>query len=109
MKRETFNYQTNCIYKVQFYFLIICYTIMYVALSADKTLNFDIALVRIKPAVGNDATGISFNDIVQPACLPTEDTAYSSDQECYISGWGKTEKGNTNKNHNLKLKVGHLL
>ncbi|XP_062587561.1 plasminogen-like [Saccostrea cucullata] len=29
----------------------------------------------------------------QPACLPSENTVYSENLECYISGWGLTEYG----------------
>ena len=61
---------------------------MYLFVFLDGTpLDFDIALVKI------DGNGITFNDYVQPACLPTETTAYSSYYECYISGWGETPSG----------------
>ena len=57
---------------------------------SDDTFNFDIALLKIKPKNGS---GITFNDYVQPACLPTETTPYSLDYDCHISGWGKTRLG----------------
>uniref|UniRef100_A0A670ZTA4 Peptidase S1 domain-containing protein n=1 Tax=Pseudonaja textilis TaxID=8673 RepID=A0A670ZTA4_PSETE len=38
---------------------------------------------------------ITFNNYVQPACLPNVTLALTSDMKCFISGWGmKKEKGN---------------
>lgn len=30
---------------------------------------------------------------VQPACLPSDNTPYTEDLDCYISGWGATSLG----------------
>ncbi|KAK3090315.1 hypothetical protein FSP39_010872, partial [Pinctada imbricata] len=56
----------------------------------DDSYDFDIALLKIKPQNGR---GIRFNDYVQPACLPSETSAYSQSYDCHISGWGKTSIG----------------
>ncbi|XP_060558530.1 plasma kallikrein-like, partial [Ruditapes philippinarum] len=54
-----------------------------------KYSNNDIALLKIK-----STSGISFNDYIQPACLPGEFTQLSSETKCEVSGWGKeNEKG----------------
>ncbi|XP_060575863.1 uncharacterized protein LOC132733271, partial [Ruditapes philippinarum] len=45
--------------------------------------NNDIALLKIK-----STSGISFNDYIQPACLPEEFTQLLSEPKCEVSGWG---------------------
>lgn len=57
---------------------------------AGSTYDYDLALLKVKDVNGE---GIKFTDHVQPACLPEEDTEYTPDQHCHISGWGKTEHG----------------
>lgn len=37
--------------------------------------------------------GIRFNDYVQPACLPSENTPYRWRQKCIVSGWGEQDNG----------------
>ena len=59
----------------------------YVVFLDGTPPDFDIALVKI------NGSGITFNDYVQPACVPTDATAYSSYHECDISGWGETPSG----------------
>ncbi|XP_062619239.1 ovochymase-like, partial [Saccostrea cucullata] len=54
----------------------------------DGSLHNDIALLKVKPKRGR---GISMDSNAQPACLPSENTVYSENLECYISGWGLTE------------------
>ncbi|XP_071128570.1 scavenger receptor cysteine-rich domain-containing protein DMBT1-like isoform X5 [Mytilus edulis] len=56
----------------------------------SDTYDNDIALVKIS---SDDGQGITFNDYVQPACLPDLDTLYRVGTLCHISGWGKTEHG----------------
>ena len=50
----------------------------------------DIALIKISP---KDGRGIMAGVYIQPACLPNENTDYTEDLDCYISGWGKTSLG----------------
>ena len=75
-------------------------TLCFVLLFLDRTPpDFDIALVKIRSSNGR---GITFNDYVQPACLPTNATSYSSFYECYISGWGDTPLGMYRNKHFYK-------
>ncbi|XP_070790530.1 transmembrane protease serine 12-like [Pituophis catenifer annectens] len=53
----------------------------------SKGYDDDIAVFRLSKSV-------TFNDYVQPACLPNITLALTSDMECFVSGWGmKKEKG----------------
>jgi len=45
---------------------------------------FDIAVIRLN-------TPLTFNDYVQPACLPS--TPIPDGTECVLTGFGKTETG----------------
>ncbi|XP_062575862.1 trypsin-1-like, partial [Saccostrea cucullata] len=54
----------------------------------DGSLHNDIALLKVKPKRDH---GITMGSHVQPACLPPEDTVYSENLDCYISGWGRTK------------------
>ncbi|WAQ97274.1 NETR-like protein [Mya arenaria] len=54
----------------------------------DNTFDYDLALLKVKR---KDGAGIKFNEEVQPACLPQEDTPYVVGEKCHISGWGKDE------------------
>ncbi|XP_060582501.1 uncharacterized protein LOC132738907 isoform X2 [Ruditapes philippinarum] len=47
--------------------------------------NNDIALLKVK-----STGGITFNDYIQPACLPEDLTLLLSETKCEVSGWGKT-------------------
>ncbi|XP_050394148.2 uncharacterized protein LOC126812030 isoform X2 [Patella vulgata] len=55
-----------------------------------RTHDFDVALIRIKPKNGK---GIIFSDYVQPICLPSSDTEYTTGARCLVSGWGDTGRG----------------
>lgn len=55
-----------------------------------KTYDNDIALIKITP---KDGRGIMAGMYVQPACLPSDNTPYTEDLDCYISGWGATSLG----------------
>ncbi|XP_060598570.1 uncharacterized protein LOC132752268 [Ruditapes philippinarum] len=46
--------------------------------------NNDIALLKVK-----STSGITFNDYIQPACLPEDLTLLLSEIKCQVSGWGK--------------------
>ncbi|CAL4060992.1 unnamed protein product, partial [Meganyctiphanes norvegica] len=46
----------------------------------------DIALIKIKKVSGR---GISFNERVQPICLPKTGTEYQGRSNCTVTGWGK--------------------
>ena len=59
------------------------------ALTGSKNGD-DIALVKLAPLNGQ---GIAFNDLAQPICLPTSETAYQPGKLCSVSGWGM-QKGN---------------
>nr|XP_022319040.1 uncharacterized protein LOC111121867 isoform X2 [Crassostrea virginica] len=59
----------------------------------DVTYDNDIALIKISP---KDGRGIMAGVYIQPACLPNENTDYTEDLDCYISGWGKTSLGSPN-------------
>ncbi|XP_065921575.1 uncharacterized protein [Magallana gigas] len=59
-----------------------------------KTYDNDIALIKITP---KDGRGIMAGMYVQPACLPSDNTPYTEDLDCYISGWGATSLGSPNK------------
>ncbi|XP_069125491.1 LOW QUALITY PROTEIN: uncharacterized protein [Argopecten irradians] len=69
----------------------------------EVTYNNDIALLKIKTKNGR---GIVFNDFIQPACLPTSNTEYTTGKRCHISGWGKTEQGTP---HMLKQAIAPLI
>ncbi|XP_052689239.1 deleted in malignant brain tumors 1 protein-like isoform X3 [Crassostrea angulata] len=60
----------------------------------SETLDNDIALIKITP---KDGRGIMAGMYVQPACLPSDNTRYTVDLDCYISGWGATSLGSPNK------------
>lgn len=47
---------------------------------------YDIALMHLKES-------LTFNDRIQPVCLPNEDTHFDIGKVCTISGWGKTSAG----------------
>ncbi|XP_060071814.1 neurotrypsin-like, partial [Ylistrum balloti] len=69
----------------------------------DVTYNYDIALLKVKQKNGH---GFVFNNYIQPACLPTSNTAYTTGKSCLISGWGTTELGTP---HMLKQAVAPLI
>lgn len=53
----------------------------------SKSYEDDIAVFQLSKS-------ITFNDYVQPACLPNGTLDLTSDMECFVSGWGmKKEKG----------------
>lgn len=56
--------------------------------------RYDIALVLLEP---NATTGVcaSFGRFVQPICLPSNSTSFQEHQECVITGWGASKKGQT--------------
>ncbi|XP_070187360.1 neurotrypsin-like isoform X2 [Littorina saxatilis] len=73
----------------------------------QDTHDYDIALLKVK---SEDGQGIKFNDYVQPACLPAEETAYVTGTRCHISGWGETgTDDNSNYPSNLRAAVVPLL
>ncbi|XP_061170601.1 neurotrypsin-like [Saccostrea echinata] len=67
-----------------------------------QTFDNDIALIKI---AAKDGDGIKFNQYVQPACLPTETTAYNAGRKCFVSGWGNTTEpiGNNGLPEDLKF------
>ncbi|KAG8136498.1 hypothetical protein E2320_005073, partial [Naja naja] len=53
--------------------------------------NNDVALMKLQ-------SPLSFNDFIQPVCLPNAGMMFETDQQCWISGWGaKYQGGNTSK------------
>ena len=50
------------------------------------THDYDIAVIKL-------SEDIEFNNHVQPACLPSNDTVYEPGKRCFISGWGRTRDG----------------
>ncbi|XP_076050905.1 neurotrypsin-like [Oratosquilla oratoria] len=50
--------------------------------------NNDIIILKVAPVGGQ---GIRFGPLVQPVCLPPEDTDYISLKNCTVTGWGHTE------------------
>ncbi|XP_066954752.1 uncharacterized protein [Macrobrachium rosenbergii] len=57
----------------------------------DTTVEFNNDLAILKVARKN-GRGIRFSRSVQPVCLPSESSSYTSLQECSISGWGTTSE-----------------
>ncbi|CAG5124150.1 unnamed protein product, partial [Candidula unifasciata] len=55
-------------------------------LYEDNTKDYDIALVKIKPA--RNGSGIQFNSYVQPVCLPSPNEFLRSGMKCTVAGWG---------------------
>jgi len=51
-------------------------------------MNNDIALVLLK-------TPVRYSPFIQPACLPSKDTAYTAGMNCTISGWGAVNSGSS--------------
>ena len=52
------------------------------------TFDYDIALLKLKNKAKLDA-------YVQPACFPDDTIDFPIGEECYVTGWGKSEeKGN---------------
>jgi len=49
---------------------------------APRGYDWDIALVRLP-------TALSFDDYVQPVCLPS--AAVADDTNCVVTGWGDTQ------------------
>ena len=56
------------------------------SLTAPKTFNLDIALVKLERPV-------KLNDMVNVACLPEEDEFVPSGTYCITAGWGHTMEG----------------
>ncbi|XP_034025158.1 transmembrane protease serine 13a [Thalassophryne amazonica] len=52
----------------------------------NQTQDMDIALLKLK-------TPVTFNDKIQPVCLPTFDQVFQHGTKCWISGFGITEEG----------------
>ena len=51
------------------------------------TMDNDIVILKLK-------TALTFNDNVQPACLPASTFAPdTTGQKCYVSGWGTLSSG----------------
>ena len=67
-------------------------------------LQYDIAILKL-------TSPLEFNDDVKPACMPTEEmnsVEYSND-DCYISGWGRSSKYNKLDNlvcFSIRQKIG---
>uniref|UniRef100_A0A3P9KZ44 Zgc:92313 n=1 Tax=Oryzias latipes TaxID=8090 RepID=A0A3P9KZ44_ORYLA len=45
----------------------------------------DVALVQL-------STPITWSDYASPVCLPSSDTVFSTDMQCYVTGWGNTKE-----------------
>lgn len=45
----------------------------------------DVALVQL-------STPITWSDYASPVCLPSSDTQFSTDMQCYVTGWGNTKE-----------------
>uniref|UniRef100_A0A8C6XYZ7 Transmembrane serine protease 2 n=1 Tax=Naja naja TaxID=35670 RepID=A0A8C6XYZ7_NAJNA len=48
--------------------------------------NNDVALMKLQ-------SPLSFNDFIQPVCLPNAGMMFETDQQCWISGWGAKYQG----------------
>ena len=55
--------------------------------AAPKTINLDIALVKLVTPVKLDS------DYINVACLPREDDVFPPGMMCLTAGWGHTEEG----------------
>ena len=63
-----------------------CYNFVYNLLYSDRTVDNDIALIRVAPL------GLtSLPDSIRPVCLP-EYTDYSG-QDAMVAGWGTLSSG----------------
>jgi secreted trypsin-like serine protease len=49
-----------------------------------RQLDSDVAVVRLDSA-------LTFNEYIQPVCLPSKDVP--ADSECFVTGWGRLETG----------------
>ncbi|XP_051565870.1 transmembrane protease serine 3 isoform X3 [Myxocyprinus asiaticus] len=61
--------------------------IIYHSRYRPKGLDYDIALLKLVQPLN------SFNDFVQPICLPNFGEQFDDGKMCWISGWGATEDG----------------
>ena len=59
---------------------------MYFVLSAPKTFNLDIALVKL-------AEPVKLNDMVNVACIPDMKDYFPPGTVCVTAGWGHTVEG----------------
>ncbi|XP_051870454.1 transmembrane protease serine 3-like [Pristis pectinata] len=50
------------------------------------TYDYDIALIKLE-------TPLTFNDWIQPICLPNSGQEFPDGKACWISGWGLTNEG----------------
>ncbi|XP_059822214.1 transmembrane protease serine 3-like isoform X2 [Hypanus sabinus] len=50
------------------------------------TYDYDIALIKLE-------TALTFNDWIQPICLPNSGQEFPDGKACWISGWGLTNEG----------------
>ncbi|XP_006916825.1 transmembrane protease serine 3 [Pteropus alecto] len=60
--------------------------ILYHSKYKPKRLGNDIALMKL-------AGPLSFNEMIQPVCLPNSEENFPDGKVCWTSGWGATEEG----------------
>ncbi|XP_067849442.1 transmembrane protease serine 3 isoform X3 [Heptranchias perlo] len=51
-----------------------------------RTYDYDIALIKLERL-------LTFNDWIQPICLPNSGQDFAEGKTCWISGWGLTDEG----------------
>ncbi|XP_003798117.1 transmembrane protease serine 3 isoform X1 [Otolemur garnettii] len=60
--------------------------IIYHSKYKPKRLGNDIALMKL-------AGPLTFNEVIQPVCLPNSEESFPDGKVCWTSGWGATEDG----------------
>uniref|UniRef100_H2ZY86 Peptidase S1 domain-containing protein n=2 Tax=Latimeria chalumnae TaxID=7897 RepID=H2ZY86_LATCH len=60
-----------------------------------KDYKYDIALMKLMAP-------ITFNEFIQPICLPSYGEEFPAGKMCWISGWGTTEDGGDTNSVTLK-------
>ncbi|XP_060687423.1 transmembrane protease serine 6-like isoform X1 [Hemiscyllium ocellatum] len=59
-----------------------------------SSFNYDVALLELEHPV-------EYTDFVQPVCLPTATTSFTSGRRCIIIGWGTTEENGISSSNEL--------
>ena len=52
--------------------------------SSANEIRYDISLLKLQGKV-------TFTDYIRPICLPAQGVDVELDDECWVTGWGRTE------------------